>query len=970
MGQVSSDLRANGLYEASPRRFRVRQVTQYANEGDKTGLGARPELASAPCLFECSISSSGRVLLERTDHRPNEYVQDPETGDLLLKVPYLPSITFKFHLDAPKPAESEGATISGLTFASAFSSRELSDLIEGKVKPAEDSVAFLGDFRGPTQAEFVWVWEPLGDRLGGWPIYFGFYEHDAVSHGLVPLVLGGFWIAEPYCTVPMVGTQDQDPDALETPTASDLQVPPRRRQDAAECAKEGISIGMQDNFSGQQLPAAPVAAAQRPMPELLAMPEDGPVFRSTVASLERQTPILKAHVKKLLKRSLLLHERFYAFIEAQQLFSMALVSAAENDLIALKPIAHWFSCTGDAALGITLLKQKSTLNDIVQYIYQPLQILYDMDIKPLELQKREFEDISSQYYSWMSRYLSGKKERKAPGNDHKFNEKRRAFELARFDYYASLVDVHGGRKLQHLVCQLAQFAQRASGNVAQMGIDTTAQVIPFIDDVVEDIAAATRDWDQQRASREELRRNLDRLNGDYEALLPLRDNIAGASASAGFADAVANTVNGSAIGSGADLSCAGAQGQVPNRSSSPQDGTPHKEGLLWALSRPGGLQDTRELNKQGLKWHKYWVVQDGGRVCEYSKWKQGLELHNEPILLTTASVRPATASDRRFCFEVVTPSYKRVYQAMSQDEVESWVRSINRGISSSLESMASREPSRSASTLVARGKTDKLELLTRKLSLRSDHRQKTLLSTFSPTHNHSSIQGRAYSYISSPITTPIATTLGVRHGSGLELLNRLRLDPSNRVCADCCSSENVDWVSINLVVVLCIHCSGAHRSLGTHISQIRSLTLDTVSFTLDLVAALEAVSNNQINAIWEARLAAKPAIDSDGARLAFIKRKYLDRQYAQRIDKPNAALRRAIVEQDVAKTCAALAAGADPNDVGNDNEPMLVNALRCAREGQETFPVAEILLLNGAQAPALEPPSLSAAARHFLLRKR
>ena len=35
-----------------------------------------------------------------------------------------------------------------------------------------------------------------------------------------------------------------------------------------------------------------------------------------------------------------------------------------------------------------------------------------------------------------------------------------------------------------------------------------------------------------------------------------------------------------------------------------------------------------------------------------------------------------------------------------------------------------------------------------------------------------------------------------------------------------------DWCSLNLGCLLCIECSGVHRNLGSHISRIRSLTLD------------------------------------------------------------------------------------------------------------------------------------------------
>lgn len=54
-------------------------------------------------------------------------------------------------------------------------------------------------------------------------------------------------------------------------------------------------------------------------------------------------------------------------------------------------------------------------------------------------------------------------------------------------------------------------------------------------------------------------------------------------------------------------------------------------------------------------------------------------------------------------------------------------------------------------------------------------------------------------------------------------------------------------------MLLCIDCAGVHRSLGTHITKVRSLELDRREWTPPLLDLMESMGNSRSNTIWEAR---------------------------------------------------------------------------------------------------------------------
>ncbi|KAJ3424487.1 adp-ribosylation factor gtpase-activating protein [Anaeramoeba flamelloides] len=123
-------------------------------------------------------------------------------------------------------------------------------------------------------------------------------------------------------------------------------------------------------------------------------------------------------------------------------------------------------------------------------------------------------------------------------------------------------------------------------------------------------------------------------------------------------------------------------------------------------------------------------------------------------------------------------------------------------------------------------------------------------------------------------------------GKHMKILKNLLQIPSNQVCADCgCAGPT--WASVNLGLFICINCAGVHRSIGTHITQVRSTTLD--SWTIKQVKTMSEVGNKIGNSFWEAKLPegfVKPKPSNKFAVEQFIRDKYQHRLYFSKKPKP------------------------------------------------------------------------------------
>ncbi|SPO32364.1 uncharacterized protein UTRI_02921 [Ustilago trichophora] len=191
--------------------------------------------------------------------------------------------------------------------------------------------------------------------------------------------------------------------------------------------------------------------------------------------------------------------------------------------------------------------------------------------------------------------------------------------------------------------------------------------------------------------------------------------------------------------------------------------------------------------------------------------------------------------------------------------------------------------------------------------------------------------------------------------------------PENRRCADCQDGDPrwASWMLANepCCIFICIGCSGVHRSLGVHISKVKSVDLD--DWTEEQVQAARDWGNDRANAMWEH---SKPAglLPSPGDRKDFWRIKYVEQKWKA----PQAVREEAT--PSVSRTDPVVAVGEDVDATPTRRSMPMVDAMEAVvspdRKGQShaksiglritpgDAPVLPIKLVEGLGSPRPNGP--------------
>lgn len=549
--------------------------------------------------------------------------------------------------------------------------------------------------------------------------------------------------------------------------------------------------------------------------------KDSPKFRLRLEQEESEIDHLDQKLEKIIKMCSLAVDSGKEYIRNQSAFATTLWDLQKHfhdDKSSTNALAKLIHCLQEMnKFHTTLLDQanRTVLKNLTSFLKK--------DVKEVKDYKQIFTKVSENMDAAVYKNSQVNKNRPADivEAENLLSATKSCFNHAALDY-VNYITMLQNRKRYEILSTLLSYIQACSTYYHQ-GSDLCEDFGSFFKSLDEEIGNMRSEYNLLDKQMQNRHTCVNELQDDGEKSL---------SSSMGTPSLVSNAS--SAAGDDPGSSAAG------QRASQPYTNRPlnHMEGYLF-----------KRTSNAFKTWNRRWFCMRDNQL--FYRKRTGEELPTvmeEDLRLCT--VRLLSDSDRRFCFEVISPTKSHILQADSEAMLNAWFKALQKGIDSAIQFHSPYS---------------------------NDMRG---IQSISPTNEGAPGTSKGDGLTGGP-KKPVKK---------INWTQMLRI-PGNSRCCDC-GNTDPKWASINLGITLCIACSGVHRSLGVHYSKVRSLTLDV--WEPEILRVMIELGNDVINRVYEANTAQVNRFDraTDNCEIsireAWIRAKYIERKFVLPLDSSSA----------------------------------------------------------------------------------
>ncbi|RIA84108.1 hypothetical protein C1645_832776 [Glomus cerebriforme] len=552
--------------------------------------------------------------------------------------------------------------------------------------------------------------------------------------------------------------------------------------------------------------------------------EDSPNFRKELSQCENSIFGLEITIKNLVKLTRASAELASEYTAKQLQFAEELGNFAKRQPESLiRTVLSKYANSLQEVERSRKILQSHTYSMFIE----PLEAFAKNEIIPLKEVKKAAEKASSEADSALAKYMS-KRPRDITISEAKVSETRKEFHNRYLDYVIKINELEAKKKFEFMEYILALMFTESS--FYHQSYEILKDMEPHMKDVTKLLHEARAKYNNDIQESQYLKKSIiEKAKETYNPLHSYKKSI----------NDVTSGTNSSPI---------------------------TKSGYLFIKGNQRVMQT----------WtRRYFFISDEqlhyiGRGGKNSKEDDEME----SITLRLCHIKPVNSTDRRFCFEIISPNRTYMLQAENQEEMKDWIFCLQTTAQDAIYS----DPN----TIFIASSSDQLQEIPRDAN---DHNPKSNVS----------------------LNRTEKSILRIKKLAG------------NDICADC-KSKDPQWASANFGILLCIECSGIHRSLGVHVSKVRSLMLD--KWEPESLGVMLKLGNFKTNSIYEAKLVDDNEIIMNSSswnrteRENFIVDKYVRKKYIvfkedESKDSIELGFWKAILESDLYEALRYLSLGAN-----------------------------------------------------------